>query len=252
MAYLSGGDLLSSSFCGRWTSPVLMATVSELVPPQLQLRPALGFTHSDPGVVEVLGISGLYPDGSNQSCVNDLPAVGLSCLTGSILFELHSHCFCRFSFPLVRLFLCFIFELAGRLLMNLSVCLSSILDNWGVGSVGAAHLWRLALPYTPNLHSCVDVRSSGSDLDWDSLYELPHSVHTRGLLLASRPAIATARQQTCLSAQGWATFLAGPLWGCRDCLQCCGSLGNWPWGQVGAPSQWYYAVLQSTASSPAG
>lgn len=103
-----------------------MATVSELVAPQLQLRPALGFTHSDTGVVEVLGISGLYPDGSNRSCVNDLPAVEL---TGSILFELYSHCFCRFSFPLVRLFLCFVFELGGRLLMNLSVCLSSSSDN---------------------------------------------------------------------------------------------------------------------------
>ena len=58
--------------------------------------------------------------------------------------------------------------------------------------------WRMVLPYTSNLHSCVDVRSGGNDLDWDALYGLLRSVHARDFLLA--PAVATAGQQTLLSA----------------------------------------------------
>ena len=73
---------------------------------------------------------------------------------------------------------------------------------------------QLALQY-----SCAN---KWNDLDWDALYGLPRSVHARGLLLA--PAVATAS----LSPQGWATLMAGPFWGCDDCSQSYGSLGNWP------------------------
>ena len=64
------------------------------------------------------------------------------------------------------------------------------------------------LPYTPNLHSCVDMRLGENDMDW---YGLLCSVHAGSLLLA--PAVATAGQQTRLSAQSWATLMAGPFWG---------------------------------------
>ena len=43
--------------------------------------------------------------------------------------------------------------------------------------------WRMVLQYTPNLHSCVDVRLGGNELDWDALYGLLCSVHARDLLL---------------------------------------------------------------------
>ena len=102
-------------------------------------------------------------------------------------------------------------------------------------------------PYTPNLHSSTVVQVSGNDLDWDTLYGLPRSVHARGLLLA--PAVATAS----LSAQGWATLMAGPFWGCDDCSQSYGSLDNLPWGQVGVPVQGEAPCsIPTAASSPVG
>ena len=108
-----------------------------------------------------------------------------------------------FSYLLILFFdmVSYLFSLRiGRFFTYLMVCLLSTLCNWGVGSVGAVHPWRMVLPYTINLHSCVDVQSGGNDLDWDALYGLLRSVHARGLLLA--PAVATAGQQTRLSAQG--------------------------------------------------
>ena len=92
------------------------------------------------------------------------------------------------------IWLVFLFSLRiERFLTYSMVCLLSTLYNWRVGSVGAAHPWRMVLPYTPNLHSCVDVRSGGNDLDWDALYGLLRSVHARAfcwplllLLLGSR------------------------------------------------------------------
>ena len=49
-------------------------------------------------------------------------------------------------------------------------------------------------------------------------------------------AVATAWQQNRLSAQGWATLMAGPFWGRDNCLQSCRSLGIWPCDQIDVPS----------------
>ena len=60
-----------------------------------------------------------------------------------------------FSFDMVG----FLYSLRiGRFFTYLMVCLLSTLYNWGVGSVGTVHPWRMVLPYTSNLHFCVDVR----------------------------------------------------------------------------------------------
>ena len=107
------------------------------------------------------------------------------------------------------------------------------------------HPRRMVSPYTPNLHSCADVQLGGKDLNWDALYGLLRSVHTKGLLRAL--AVATAWQQTRLSAQGWAAFMAGPFWGHDDCSQGCRSSGIWPCDQIGVPSQSWtrlHVVLQ--------
>ena len=125
------------------------------------------------------------------------------------------------------------------------VCLLSTLYNWGVGSVGAVHPLKDGFTIHSQLALLCGVRSGGNDLDWDALHGLLHSVHARGLLLA--PAVTTAGQQTRLSAQGWATLMADPFWGCDHCSQSCRSSGNWPCGQIGAPFQSrgrLHAVLQ--------
>ena len=124
----------------------------------------------------------------------------------------------------------------------------------GVGSVGAVHPWRMVLLYTPNLHSCVDVHLGGNDLDWDALYGLLHAFSPCQESSAG-PAVATAEQQTRLSAQCWATLMAGPFWGRDDCSQSCVSSGNWPCGQIGTPSQSrgrLHAVLQPPLFSQQG
>ena len=120
----------------------------------------------------------------------------------SLLFSLVLDCGCilLFIFRVIFLFTNTFFDMVsylfslriGRFFTYLMVCLLSTLCNWGVESVGAAHPWRMVLPYTINLHSYVDVQSGGNDLDWDALYGLLRSVHARGLLLA--PAVATAGQ----------------------------------------------------------
>ena len=88
----------------------------------------------------------------------------------SLLFSLLLNCGCilLFIFRVIFLFtntffvfdmVSFLFSLRiGSLFSYLMVCLLSTLYNWGVGSVGAVHPWRMVLPYTSNLHSCVDVR----------------------------------------------------------------------------------------------
>ena len=121
------------------------------------------------------------------------------------------------------------------------VCLLSTLYNWGVGSVGAAHPWRMVyhtLPICTPVWMCDRVEMTWTGMPCTD-------VHARGLLLA--PAVATAGQQTRLSAQGWATLMAGPFWGHDDCSQSCRSSGNWLCGQIGMPSQSrgrLHAVLQ--------
>ena len=117
-----------------------------------------------------------------------------------------------FSFDMVG----FLYSLRiGRFFTYLMVCLLSTLYNWGVGSVGCCTSLEDVLPYTPNLHSCVDMRLGENDMDWDALYGLLCSVHARSLLLT--PAVTTAGQQTRLSAQSWATLMAGPFLGHGDC-----------------------------------
>ena len=137
----------------------------------------------------------------------------------------------------------FLFSLRiGRFFTYLMVCLLSTIYNWGVGSVGAAH--PLEDGFT--IHSQLALLC-GCAIWWTGMPCMDCCIQSMpgGLLLV--PAVATAGQQTRLSAQGWATLMADPFWGCDDCSQSCRSLGNWQCGQIGALFQSrgrLHAVLQ--------